>query len=255
MGSECSEYSLSKRCYDISMSKRTRKPVKLEDTDPKAIRVDGKDDATNPRSLKEPMKPVEEHDEQRMMTGSPQSENLSRGSSEDVSDHRSLKEPMKPIEGAHVQKMMTGSPRSENPSIGSGDDVSEHRSLKEPMKPIEGADVQKMMTGSPQSDNASGDSSEDVSDHRSLKLKELMTNVEGKQKNGNGNQGDNSLGHHFIEEEKQLQLVTKLQEDRPGGDKMRAIISRYVKVLSRLIRVKGDRRLGSGKKPVLRLTM
>ncbi|XP_043692099.1 uncharacterized protein LOC122642632 [Telopea speciosissima] len=176
MGSECSQ---SKRHYDISMSKRTRKPIKLEDTDdpkdtsrssPKG--VDEKEDGTNPRSLKEPMKPVEGGDEQRMEMGSPQSENHSTGSSEDVSDHKSLK------------------------------------------------------------------------------LKELMINVEGDEKNGN-----NSLGHHFIEEEKQLQLVTKQKGDRPEGFKMRGIVSRYVKVLSHLIRVKGDRRLGSRKKPILRLTM
>ncbi|XP_042480540.1 RNA polymerase-associated protein CTR9 homolog [Macadamia integrifolia] len=341
MGSECSQ---SKRLYDISMSKRTRKPIKLKDTDPKdtkrssPIGVDENEDATNPRSLKEPMKPIEGANGQRIVMGTPQSDDLSTGSSEDVSpdpkdtrnsssskgvdekedatnprsfkepmkpdegadgqcivlgpdpkdtrssssskgvdekedatNPRSWKEPMKPIEGTGGQSILMGSPQSENSSTGSGEDFSldpkdtrsssskgvdenedttNPRSLEELMKPIEGTDGQGIVLGSPQSENPSTGSNEDVSDHRSLKLKELMINVEGDQKNGN-----NSLGHHFIEEEKQLQLVTKQQGERAGGVKMRGIVSRYVKVLSHLIRVKGDKRLGSQKKRVLRLTM
>lgn len=60
-----------------------------------------------------------------------------------------------------------------------------------------------------------------------------------------------SLGQHFTEEEKQLQLVTKQQQEGVQGLKLKRMVSRYAKVLSHLIKVKGDSR----KKPLLLLKM
>jgi len=60
-----------------------------------------------------------------------------------------------------------------------------------------------------------------------------------------------SLGQHFTEEEKQLQLVTKQQQEGVRGLKLKRMVSRYAKVLSHLIKVKGDSR----KKPLLLLKM
>lgn len=59
-----------------------------------------------------------------------------------------------------------------------------------------------------------------------------------------------TLGHHFTEEEKQLQLVTKHQHD--NGLKLKGIMSRYAKVLSHLVKVKWGPPAGSRKKPLLR---
>ncbi|KAJ0095538.1 hypothetical protein Patl1_17310 [Pistacia atlantica] len=72
-----------------------------------------------------------------------------------------------------------------------------------------------------------------------------------KKKNGEESKSRNSLGEHFTEEEKQLQLV-KLQQQK--GEKLKGMVNRYVKVLSHLIKVKRDpRSIGSTKKPLLRL--
>lgn len=60
-----------------------------------------------------------------------------------------------------------------------------------------------------------------------------------------------SLGQHFTEEEKQLQLVTKQQQEGVQGLKLKRMVSRYAKVLSHLIKAKGDSR----KKPLLLLKM
>ncbi|XP_059434973.1 uncharacterized protein LOC132167941 [Corylus avellana] len=60
-----------------------------------------------------------------------------------------------------------------------------------------------------------------------------------------------SLGQHFTEEEKQLQLVTKQQQEGVQGLKLKRMVIRYAKVLSHLIKAKGDSR----KKPVLLLKM
>ena len=60
-----------------------------------------------------------------------------------------------------------------------------------------------------------------------------------------------SLGQHFTEEEKQLQLVTKQQQEGVQGLKLKRMVIRYAKVLSHLIKAKGD----SQKKPILLLKM
>ncbi|KAG4197041.1 hypothetical protein ERO13_A06G202200v2 [Gossypium hirsutum] len=62
-----------------------------------------------------------------------------------------------------------------------------------------------------------------------------------------------TLGHHFTEEEKQLQLVTKHQHD--NGLKLKEIMSRYAKVLRHLVKVKREPPAGSRKNPLLRLKM
>ncbi|KAF5736385.1 hypothetical protein HS088_TW14G00527 [Tripterygium wilfordii] len=66
-----------------------------------------------------------------------------------------------------------------------------------------------------------------------------------------------SLGEHFTQEEtqqqQQLQLVKKNQEDKKGL-KLRGMVTHCTKVLSHLIKLKRDpARLGSRKKPILRL--
>ncbi|XP_059654304.1 uncharacterized protein LOC132301027 [Cornus florida] len=65
-----------------------------------------------------------------------------------------------------------------------------------------------------------------------------------------------SLGEHFTEEEKQLQIVVKQEEDGIDGVKFKRMVSRYAKILSHLIKLKKkDPHLGSRKKPVLQLKM
>uniref|UniRef100_A0A5B7C0S7 Uncharacterized protein n=1 Tax=Davidia involucrata TaxID=16924 RepID=A0A5B7C0S7_DAVIN len=82
-------------------------------------------------------------------------------------------------------------------------------------------------------------------DHRSLK--QLMIKGDG--------EGRSSLGQHFTEEEKQLQVVVKQHEESLDGVKFKRLVSRYARVLSHLIKIKGGPPLGSRKKPVLRLSM
>lgn len=67
-----------------------------------------------------------------------------------------------------------------------------------------------------------------------------------------GSRGRSSLGQHFTEEEKNLQLVRTQQKEGLQGKKLKKIVSRYANVLSHLIKVKRDT---SQKKPILRLTM
>ncbi|KAF5445819.1 hypothetical protein F2P56_031506 [Juglans regia] len=63
----------------------------------------------------------------------------------------------------------------------------------------------------------------------------------------------NSLGQHFTQE-KQLQLVTKQQDEGFQGLKLKRMVSRYAKVLSHLIKVKRDLPKGeSRKKPLILL--
>ncbi|KAH7864456.1 hypothetical protein Vadar_029771 [Vaccinium darrowii] len=61
------------------------------------------------------------------------------------------------------------------------------------------------------------------------------------------------LGQHFTEE-KQLPLVVRQHEEDLNGVKFKGLVSRYAKVLSRLIKIKRGSHLKSGKKPTLRLT-
>lgn len=97
---------------------------------------------------------------------------------------------------------------------------------------------------------SSVDEVEEINDQKSLK--QLMNGDEtSKKKNGDESKSRNSLGEHFTEEEKQLQLV-KLQQQK--GVKLKGMVNRYVKVLSHLIKVKRNpRTVGSTKKPLLRL--
>ncbi|XP_044489491.1 uncharacterized protein LOC123213925 [Mangifera indica] len=97
---------------------------------------------------------------------------------------------------------------------------------------------------------SSVDQVEEDNDHKSLK--QLINRDEtSKKKNAEESKGRNSLGEHFTEEEKQLQLV-KLQQQK--GVKLKGMVNRYVKVLSHLIKVNRDpRTIGSTKKPLLRL--
>lgn len=67
-----------------------------------------------------------------------------------------------------------------------------------------------------------------------------------------GSRGRSSLGQHFTEEEKNLQLVRTQPKEGLQGGKLKKMVSRYAKVLSHLIKVKRDT---SQKKPILRLTM
>ncbi|XP_019455309.1 PREDICTED: uncharacterized protein LOC109356443 [Lupinus angustifolius] len=67
---------------------------------------------------------------------------------------------------------------------------------------------------------------------------------------GEGKRGsNNSLGEHFIEEEKHLQLVRMQQKDNLQGMKLKKLVRRYAKVLGQLMKAKRDPHLGeSGKK-------
>lgn len=63
----------------------------------------------------------------------------------------------------------------------------------------------------------------------------------------------NSLDQHFHEEEKQLQMVVRPPREEGGdGVKLKGMVSRYMKVLSHMIKVK---HLGPRKKQHLRLTI
>ncbi|PNY00638.1 hypothetical protein L195_g006661 [Trifolium pratense] len=95
-------------------------------------------------------------------------------------------------------------------------------------------------------------------DHKSLKQ---LIGGEAKEptKKCNNDEGEskgrNSLGEHFSEEEKQLQLVTMQQKDNLQGLKFKKLVRRYAKVLGHLMKAKRDPHLGdAGKKPVFKLS-
>lgn len=84
-------------------------------------------------------------------------------------------------------------------------------------------------------------------------LKALMDG-DGKVRLGQGKQ-HNSLGHHFMEEERQLALATK-QGDCLEGAKLTGMVSHYLKLLNHLIKVnKRDSRFGSRKRAIVKLLM
>ncbi|KAG9456397.1 hypothetical protein H6P81_000905 [Aristolochia fimbriata] len=85
-----------------------------------------------------------------------------------------------------------------------------------------------------------------ICDRRSLK--ELMKGDEGEKsgKSGGGHHV-NSLGQRFMEEEKNLPLVPR-QGESTEGSKFAGMVSRYVKVLNHLIKVKRERRRGPRQK-------
>lgn len=88
-------------------------------------------------------------------------------------------------------------------------------------------------------------------ERRRLKLKQLI-NGDGKpQKSGEESKVRSSLGQHFNQEEKQLQLVKKKHQD----GKLKGMVSRYAKVLSHLVKAKGEPRIGSQKKHFLSLKL
>lgn len=67
--------------------------------------------------------------------------------------------------------------------------------------------------------------------------------------------GRNSLGEHFTEEEKHLQLVRMQQKDNIQGLKFKKLVRRYAKVLGHLMKAKRDPHLGeAGKKPFFKLS-
>ncbi|XP_055822016.1 uncharacterized protein LOC129890496 [Solanum dulcamara] len=55
-----------------------------------------------------------------------------------------------------------------------------------------------------------------------------------------------SLGHHFTEEERQLQMVVK--QPAENGVKFKQMVSRYAKVLSHMIKLKRKKPAGYGLK-------
>ena len=84
-------------------------------------------------------------------------------------------------------------------------------------------------------------------------LKQLISGDENAKEMSRSGRSSTSLSHHFTEEEKQLQLVKKHQQD--NGVKLKGMMSRYAKVLSHLVKVKREPRIGSRKTHLLRLTM
>ncbi|KAI4333222.1 hypothetical protein L6164_018058 [Bauhinia variegata] len=88
--------------------------------------------------------------------------------------------------------------------------------------------------------------------HKSLKQ---LINGDDKEKMevGGESPGRNSLGQHFNEEEKHLQLV-KRQQGSQQGLKFKKLLRGYTKVLSHLMKAKRDPHIGeSGKKPMIKL--
>ncbi|XAR63376.1 hypothetical protein NMG60_11023289 [Bertholletia excelsa] len=72
------------------------------------------------------------------------------------------------------------------------------------------------------------------SDHKSLK--QLMVKER------------STLDAHFTEEKQRLQVVVKQHEEDLDGVNFKRLVSRYSRVLRRLIKVKREPHLGSGKK-------
>ncbi|CAK8532168.1 unnamed protein product [Lathyrus sativus] len=102
---------------------------------------------------------------------------------------------------------------------------------------------------------------ENNNDHKSLKqliggeAKETRMKSSSSSDEGDNSKGRNSLGEHFSEEEKQLQLVRMQQKDNIQGLKFKKLVRRYAKVLGHLIKAKRDPHLGdAGKKPVFKLS-
>ncbi|KAI9170427.1 hypothetical protein LWI28_027769 [Acer negundo] len=168
-----SMFNSSKRRYDISMSKRTRKPLNVEDSD-----------------------------------------------------------------GNRTMEM--GSPRRESP-----DDLKGAVDAEEQEEEEEGNDVKGVI------DIVEDDQLKEENDRMSLKQL-----IKGDEKSKvKINRGRNSLGEHFTEEEKQLQLV-KAQKQK--GVKFKGMVNHYVKVVGHLIKLKRDPRnsnIASRKNPLLRLTI
>ncbi|CAL0310836.1 unnamed protein product [Lupinus luteus] len=96
-------------------------------------------------------------------------------------------------------------------------------------------------------------------DHKSLKQITLGDEkdaiVQCSSDEGEGKGGSNSLGEHFIEEEKHLQLVRVQQKDNLQGMKFKKLVRRYAKVLGQLMKAKRDPHLGeAGKKNPFKLS-
>ncbi|XP_022723514.1 uncharacterized protein LOC111280418 [Durio zibethinus] len=101
-----------------------------------------------------------------------------------------------------------------------------------------------------QSSPSKGDHHEEELESDRKSLKQLINGDEKAiSRSGSSCRSSTSLGHHFTEEEKQLQLVKKNQQD--NGLKLKGMMSRYAKVLSHLVKLKRESR----KKHLLRLTM
>ncbi|AES66079.2 hypothetical protein MtrunA17_Chr2g0309081 [Medicago truncatula] len=96
-------------------------------------------------------------------------------------------------------------------------------------------------------------------DHKSLKQLIVGEEKESTKKCSSSDEGEskgrNSLGEHFTEEEKQLQLVRMQQKDNLQGLKFKKLVRRYAKVLGHMMKSKRDPHLGdAGKKPVFKLS-
>ncbi|KAF9603858.1 hypothetical protein IFM89_038116 [Coptis chinensis] len=187
MGSICYP---SKRYYDLSMSKRTRKSLKIEEICPQ--------DCIRSESL-----------EKEMFTNVVYEE--------DVNHRSSLKEL---IDGEEEVKAVDS--KGEAELIVGHNEEMKLAICEEEMKATD-------------------------SNGEAGPIKQWQKQNEGK---------GASLGHHFTEEEKQLQIVSVQDGGSAEGLKLGRMLSRYVKVFNHLVKLKKDHRLGSArKKPVIRFTM
>ncbi|KAL6964841.1 hypothetical protein U1Q18_035896 [Sarracenia purpurea var. burkii] len=189
MRSDCNP---SKPHYDLSMSKRTRKPLNLErEADDKTAQI-----TLKPSSLER-----EADDQMAQIT-------LKQGSLDIEAGDQMAQIPIKP------RYLERESPTDHGINKEEKEDEKEEEEEEEEKSSHEGED----------------------SGHKSLK--QLI-------------KGRNSLEEHFTEEEQKLQLVVKRQHRVD----FKKLVSRCSRVLSRLIEVKREPRVGYRNKPTLRFTM
>lgn len=96
---------------------------------------------------------------------------------------------------------------------------------------------------------------EEIGDHKSLKQL-IRGDGETNSSSSNNKGGRNSLVQHFNEEEKNLQVVVKKNQNESAqeGLKFKKLVKRYAKVLGHMMKAKRDPHLGeSAKKPVFKL--
>ncbi|KAF8398556.1 hypothetical protein HHK36_017487 [Tetracentron sinense] len=244
-----SKSNSSKHHYDLSMSKRTRKPSKVDESDPQLVTAISpeREDLPLPTGVDEG-------------TSSPERENyLPSGADEGevMSDHISLMQMINGDgegKGEEEVEVVAGEGEGEAKGIGIGIGIAIAGKGEEEVKVATGE--AKVMVG--EGDIGEVIVGEGEEEGERILLKAVMAG-DGevlKRREGRNMRGGNSLGHHFTEEKQQLQLVIKQQGDGVAeGKKLSGMVSRYVKVLSHLIKVKRDPRLGSRKKPLLQLTM
>ncbi|GAB4834543.1 hypothetical protein Ancab_032801 [Ancistrocladus abbreviatus] len=161
------------------------------------------------------------------------------------------------------KQLLLNKMRSQCDSTGRLFDITMSRRTRKPLKPVEAEEnFMRMDSPSERLEEGSGHDrilvhgdqvNDQMNGHASLKQ---LINVEGdaKERQEEQDRGRLSLRQHFTEEKQQLQLVLKKHEDGGDGVKLKRIMKRYIRALSRLIKVKGDPHVGSREKPVLRLT-